>query len=257
MLRRAFNLSCLVLLIASPAGAQLIRVTATGTIQSVNPLLEGQFSAGQSATLVYEFDPGVPDFSGNPTFGTYNAIATQSGTLGTYIATFTATSFFGVINVADNGGIGPTDDSYTAFNPSNDPPVGDPIGEFMPTSMGITLRDTSETAFSSDTLPTNLDLSDFDSASMTLSFSDGTLNPTVTASIESLVFAPEPRSAFLPAVAGALLAIAGVRRDRSRRSGSYLTRPTVSAIRSLPKKGTLWTSRISGRSGSWWAASPR
>jgi hypothetical protein len=204
MLRLALFLLAAVL--PSPARGAIFTVTATGTISSVAPALASEFSVGEEVTLEYEFDSGAPDASANASFGSYPAIVSQDALFGSYATSFQSAGIAGVINVADNGGIGPSGDAYTAYSPSNDPPTGAPVGAFVPAALGLSLSDSSETTFSGDALPTALDLLDFDEASIQLRMNDGMTDAFVQASVESLVFAPEPGEPLLAAVGGAVLA---------------------------------------------------
>lgn len=209
-LQLAFSTALLVGL-ASPAAAFPILVSFTGAISQVDANLASAFSDGAPVSGSFEYESTTPDVQpGNPVFANYSeAPSNGSFQFGTYTATGTTGSI--QIDLAP----------VHVFGVVLGSAVGAPVGAFSLTGLQLRLDDSTGTVFPDDSLPTTLDLGDFDMAAASLVFSDGTTPAFVTADLTTLTFTPVPE----PAAAALLLAasLAGVlalahpgRRPRAR-----------------------------------------
>jgi len=135
-----------------PAQASTITYTATGLISGVSPALVAQFSVGQAATYTFTYDTGVVDTDPSATSGFYpNALLSGAGLFGSY--SFSTGLGFVAVNTAPGGGL----IFWANF------PTGDPVASLIPIFINLVSNDLSGTLFSSDSIPTLLDLSSFPS----------------------------------------------------------------------------------------------
>jgi hypothetical protein len=192
------------LALASAAPATQLIVSFTGSVSIVDPALASQFAIGDpiAGTVVYEST--TPDIQPDPTFAVYSG-AVGSGAF--MFGSYSATGSSGSITVQ----LGTSSDSFEAFVGSV---TGAPVGSFAVTDLGLRLEDSSATVFPDDSLPTSLDLADFDIARATIGFDDGNSFALVLADLSALsvtpVSVPEPSAAGL--VAGAFAWFAWRRR---------------------------------------------
>jgi hypothetical protein len=180
------SLSVLVLTAVPCAGAGgLLQVDMEGVISQVppDPALQMQFITGQTTSLSYVYDPTVMDFDPSMTRGGYLAIISLDGSFDGY--GFTATGGTISVELSSN--------NRDVLQVTAVPPdiSGAPIGSFALTGIFSNLEDTTETAFADDSLPTNLDLTDFSFNDMRLRFDDGNTSAFVYATVTSLTL-PEP-----------------------------------------------------------------
>jgi hypothetical protein len=155
------------------ADAAPVTFSFTGTIAYVHPELSAAFTIGDTIAAIYTFESTALDSNASSSsVGRYNTALTayQITTSGGYSASATG----GQILVLDNS---PTpDDRYraAAFSTSTFPGFGalngsDVSGHHL-FAASVNLGDPTGTAFSSDALPTSLDLSDFDLAGFSSSY---------------------------------------------------------------------------------------
>ena len=76
-------------------------------------------------------------------------------------------------------------------------------------------------------MPTQLDLADWDTATVTFATADGTVSGTAT--LTALTVVPEPGTAWL--VAGGLASLASIRRRRRRQGGRNRAEPGGTMLR--------------------------
>jgi len=189
--------------VARSGVGELVQVDMEGSVSQVplDPSVEMQFMVGQPTFLTYVYDTAAPDGDESPTRGTYHAISSLSGSFGSYAFS----SMGGSISVEV-----PSDSDRHVFQVSvqsigGAEPIGDAVGVFELTGIFSNLEDSTETAFVDDSLPTDLDLMDFDVADVRLRFDDGNSAVFVRSNVTSLTV-PEPGgSAGLLAATGALV----------------------------------------------------
>ncbi len=163
-------------LFAFPASAGLIRVEMTGTVTSVEHPLGGEFSIGETITLLYDFDTTTSDTDPREEWGTYlGAIKAAFVLIGDYTLTV-----IGVGNILiRDGAFG--EDLYgvliedVVFS-SNRPGAilqGASVAGLNPFAIGVDLQDLDAEVYSSDTLPTSFpDLSLFEVKEFELAFAE-------------------------------------------------------------------------------------
>lgn len=201
-LHRSRALACTAVLllglaVPTAASALSIRYAFTGTITSVDPALASAFSTGQAVSVVAVIDAATVPNHPIPNTSQYvgPAVSAQFGSLSAV-----ANPPSSAINVTDDPGI---DEFRIGGAGLNLMPT---VGSFGATNIGLVLTDATGTAFSSQALPTSLDLGDFASDSAQLVFQDLSAMTTavVLADVTSVtVTVPEPRVGLL---AAALLA---------------------------------------------------
>lgn len=171
--------------------AGTITFTATGTVDFISedpfggngfPSLPTEFSIGDTFTLTYIFESSTPDSHAGSSVGLYSgAVISATAIVGSYTASATG----GNISVYND------DPSATdLYNVNAFPVVGASVQGFVSQSTFLNLKDTSETAHSSDALllsppdPANYNLS-----SLTLNFNNNSTGATafVRASLESII----------------------------------------------------------------------
>ncbi len=207
----------------SRADAAIIQYTATGTVSQASPDIQAQFPVGQTGSYTLTVDTTVPDSDPSPSNGSYvNAILFSTGSIGTYNFATGA----GNLTVTH----APTSDSFLSFALA----TGAAIGSDLLRVAVIGLLDSSGAALVSDSIPTLLNLSDFDGPNkINLQFSrpDGTIAevivPVASLSISTIdsptspgvpVQSEIPLPATLPLFAAGLgaLSLLGWRRKRTR-----------------------------------------
>ena len=159
--------------------AQVITFDFGGYVSQVSSSLSGTFSVGDSISGSYTFDSSTPDFSGNPDFGTYFAVTQFDALVGSYLASATGDN----INVTD--GLDGKDEYQAIAKPPN--LVAAPIGGLEISMLLLELTDETMSAFSSDSLPTFVDLADFDTARLVLRFGESPDYSFVIATLDGLI----------------------------------------------------------------------
>jgi len=200
-----------------PAVASPLIFAFEGNVTFVDPPLAGTFNTAQTLWGYYIFESTTPDNDPNSASGVYPALTDLSATVGSYTATWDG----------QGGGIivrnGSTNDSYQP-NASLSGPI---VDGFDPSVFLIVLQDNSKTAFSSDALPSSLDLSLFgDVNRWELHFSNPTNffdpNAFMYGELTSLQLVkevpgppvPEPSTAML--LLAAIPILAAVRRSKTK-----------------------------------------
>ena len=190
------------------AAAEIVQYTYTGEITSItlnqNNVL-GDLQIGDPFDGIFEFDLSVPDgHPSDPNRGSYDQDGVMTVTLPAISLGYSGHLFIGVQNdhpgvPGDRFGIG-ADNSFGDFNVSN---------------FGITLTDSTASAFDSDALPSFLQLLDFDGTEFRLSgFRISTSDSfSVKGALTSLILVPAPSTAI---VTLALFGGAGIRKCRRR-----------------------------------------
>jgi MYXO-CTERM domain-containing protein len=175
--------------ISHPAGAVPLLLSFTGTIESVDPALAAEFSVGESVSGSIRYEPTTPDSEATSLHGRYEAIERSTFRFGSH----TATGSEGTIALSNQNSARPIlslplEDRFDALTRV----TGASFGGFAPFGVWLIMQDTSMTAFVSDSLPTELDLADFDSALVHFFFDPGSQGLTATISTISVTPAPEP-----------------------------------------------------------------
>jgi hypothetical protein len=202
---RISKLLALSLLLAVPslARADIIVVSWSGTIDSVDPALASVFSIGDAASGSFLIDSETVDLDADPGVGFYfDAASIVSFSFDTY----SAGADKGTLFVTDGAGSSPDEMIVVAGF------TGDPVAGLASSSFGWGLGDDSQTVFSSDAIPLSLDLSDFTGNFARMTFTDG-IDPHIVSAVMttlSYTVVPEPGSAAL--LAAGLLALALRRR---------------------------------------------
>jgi hypothetical protein len=150
---------------AAPAVAESITLFAEGALSGVLPSqIAGAFPLGATFTAIWTFESTTPDTNASPGWGNYSgAMTAASFTTDGYNASCTS----GAIRVY-NDNVG--DDRYVADGIVCSGPSIE--GAFFYNG-SVVLIDATGTAFDSDALPTDLDLSSFTSGSINLYLSEG------------------------------------------------------------------------------------
>jgi hypothetical protein len=134
----------------SSANAATITYTATGTVSQASPDLQGQFPVGQTGSYTLTVNTTTPDSDPSPFNGSYvNAIVFSKGSIGSYDFSTGA----GNLTVTN----APVNDSFLTFALATGAAIGSDILRFAI----IGLFDNSGVALLSDSIPTSLNLSDF------------------------------------------------------------------------------------------------
>ena len=181
---KVFSLWLVFLALQTTASAQSRRYEFTGTVSEVDPLVNSSFAVGDTYTLSFDVLLNIPDFfPDDPNFATYSFT--------NFLLEFsnenapTTELVFGGLTILNNlgeyqgfQGIDGSDTFSISFGSGIfDGSVLDDVDLF--------LADLDGTAFSDDSLPTTLNLSDFEISKLDLSFSDPA-SATVSASIDSI-----------------------------------------------------------------------
>ena len=133
-----------------------------GIVTSVDPLLTGMFAVGNPISDVLTFDTAAADTAPGPTVGMYQYISFQLR-----FDSYVASSLPGVNSIVSVFNE-PSFDLFQAVSAFS--AVGAPVNGLTLVSGATTLLDSSHMVFSSDALPTSLNLSSFDLADTSLSF---------------------------------------------------------------------------------------
>lgn len=189
-----YFLVLLLIVVASqtPADASQITFNFQGTVTVVNPALSGTFSPGQTISGNYTFESTTADIApGDPNFGGYPGASTNlSFTVGGYTGSF-GSSGFNAINVGLS--FASAFDIYQV----NIPFTGAAVAGFTPDEFALDIRDTDQTAFANDSLPsTPPNLALFEQKTITLLFNPATGGDAV-AVVASLQQIPEPSTLLL------------------------------------------------------------
>jgi hypothetical protein len=204
----------LVAFAAGPATAVPLTVSFEGTVEFIPAELASVFTDGDLASGFFQIESTTADtVPANPDVGFYPGPTSWSFTFGSYTATSAGGTAQDYVRIDNDLVLGITIDLYSAeaFDVS-----GAAIGSFEPTRLGFSLNDANTTAFSSDALPTSLDLADFSQGGRaSIRFDDpvSMTSATVTVVLTS-VTVPEPGALALLGLAGLGLAAARARRSR-------------------------------------------
>jgi hypothetical protein len=192
-----------VLIWLAPAGAwaEPIPVAFSGTITEIaSQIDDGTFVLGAPVSGSFEIDSATADGEPAADFGLYEpAVSVLTLEFGSYEAS-AATGLL----VTRNGMAPNSDEFYVETSPTGEDVAGFPLYRSI-----LQILDDSRTAFSSDAIPTALDLADFDHATVKLDYLDGSFSYSVHAEITSLSYnsAPEPGGAVSMAVGVLVLAL--------------------------------------------------
>jgi hypothetical protein len=198
---------------AAPASAATITVSFTGTVNFVFDQLDSAFTLGDPVSGTFQYDSDTADtVPADPVLGIYPGATNFEFDFGGYVATGNAPGS-GVQVDNDRMATG-LFDRFIGSKTCNGTCTGADVGAFTLQNLTFLLSGPA-TIFSSDALPTSLDLTDFSQRSASLEFSDGATGPQVTALIESLtVTVPEPGALALLVLGAGLVAV------RRRASGA-------------------------------------
>jgi hypothetical protein len=192
------------------AAPNRVELRFDGTIvEVVGEVLQARFAVGHpvSGSILYEADQ--PDAQPqDPTIGDYlGAIYFASYQFETY----TVTGASGDIQVQSGA-----ERMFHRLDGSSEAVVGVSVGNLEPRFLSIRFVDSTATAFSDDSLPTSLNLADFDESTALLMFQDGSANLFgVSAELTALRFTPVPEPAawaMALAAAATLGTLAAIRR---------------------------------------------
>ena len=207
---RALALAPLLFLFGVLAGpiksvqAKLITIDVNGTVDFVSPALAPPLAIGQSYTVSYTFESTTPARAGSTAMqAAFDALTMVTINVGPYTASAAGVNL-AEIQIDANLPANPDRYFLITFAPTLS---GMPLNGNTLVAGGYVLRDSTKTAFATAlNLPEKLDLSDFDSSSMFLDFTNSAGDfLTVTGSINSIVSdVPEPGSLaiFLVGLAG-------------------------------------------------------
>lgn len=208
-LDRIFLSSVFLLASAIPATAEMtIRVDVEATVDNVfDPvdILGDTVLVGDSLEGLVQYSTGLTDLDPDPTIGFYDGVPIEENFMeGSNEASgFFQTTLFFDVTVSD--GVNGSDVIEFFASGDTTPSTLDVAGiQFV--DLVLTLTDTDGTVLQDDSLPTNFDLADFESAQIVLSGEDSQdFVYFVEASITSLSITaiPEPGSSF------AMLIVAG------------------------------------------------
>jgi hypothetical protein len=196
-------------------------------------MISGTFHLGDPVSIKLTFDPASPPFGALADRAAYDFIRFDL-TFGSYTASYLPdaghTNFITIINNGSTG-LG-TADAFgaTGFDPS----TGVPVAGLLLESAFVSLFDFTQTVFSGLSLPSSLDIGDFQTMVAGLQFCTNSgcgidANPSqVNATIDSLTVvgtAPEPATrelAMLSLVAAVFIrSLAGLKRPRLPGFSSY------------------------------------
>lgn len=212
------------LLITTQVRAGTVTIQASGITDTISqtPALNELLGLELSLTAVYSdtaADSNPAADTGNYTLGLISVDVTLGG------QTLTNGAFNSLLVGNDYGGPTFFDEfSISSGGTGLNVSYGS-LGPYNTASVGMRLSDSSQTVFSSDLLPTALDLLDFDLAFLTVGLQPQTngLNTRVDATIRSLTVTYQPDGqvpvpATLLLISTALFALTGMRTFGKRRS---------------------------------------
>lgn len=142
----------------------------TGRITSVDAALAGSFAVDGPVNVTVDFDAAFPDTApDDPTFGRYFTVPPDPADFGAIsqmtavVDGYSVQSADGVIDVYDDftNQAGFTFDRYMAGATADHGLVGAAVGDYTLQATDMVLIDATLTAFSSDALPTSLDVAAF------------------------------------------------------------------------------------------------
>lgn len=194
------SIALLVALSAPGAGAATLTVSWTGHVTSVDSALSSTFTVGDAASGTFQIETTTPDSDSASNHGEYDALRNMSITLSGVTAT-SAVPTLGGLSIFDS----PPGTFVDGLEQDAGPWVGADIGSLhFLSANGLNLEDQQSTAFTTDAIPTSLDLSQFEIRNFGLNYLDGELLLQARAFADSITFTvPEPRSLILLAL-GAL-----------------------------------------------------
>jgi len=211
MYRVVLYLSWVAFFVASSAvEAETLTVSFSGAVTTVPTELSSTFFVSDPITGSFEIDSLSPDFDADPTRGEYIGPTNFSFEFGSYLSTGPGGSGSDSVSVQNT-----TLDTF-GFNVqcSAGRCIAADVGAYFLASMRLSLTDSTATAFSSDALPTSLDINDFDNDEVALIFEHATLPlKVVSGEISSVTLVPEPSTSLLGMTA--MLFVAGLRRLRA------------------------------------------
>jgi hypothetical protein len=193
------SLAVLLWLAPAGAGAEPITVTFSGTITEIAPQIDdGTFALGAPVSGSFEIDPDAVDGEPSPDVGRYDgAVSGFALEFGSYEASAST----GLLFIRDGMGFS-ADEFYVETSPTGPDVAGFPLYRSI-----LQILDTTLAVFSSDAIPTSLDLADFDNATLSLGYLDGTFSYPVHAEITSLTYTPAPEPGGVLSMAAGLLAL--------------------------------------------------
>lgn len=205
-----WTIPCLApLLVVAPvrADAVLYGVNFSGTIDSIAPQVDdGTFQVGGEVSGFFRIDADAPDLEPDPDVVNLDeAVEALVATFDGYAVTGAPGEFF----LRDSPPPG-LDELLVNAAASGAEVAGIPLS-----GITVDLTDSTGAAFSVPAVPASLDLADFESATVSLSFVEGTSSYPVVATLTSLTYlpVPEPGGALLAAAGGLTLALVrGARR---------------------------------------------
>ena len=189
----------------SPAHADLI-FTFAGEVASVDTPLDSQFTVGDTFTFTFSIDETTADTNSSPEDGVYPGV---TGVSFSYSNGYTGGAASSPILAVQSRS------SFDALS-SQFNPTGAGVSGQTPSFIEFSLDDTTATAFTSDAIPTALDINDFDVTRLQLFFSGSAGETSVTGIITSasvtLSAVPEPSSLAVWVLGGLMLGFRGRRR---------------------------------------------
>jgi hypothetical protein len=201
---------------ASAASGASITVYVSGTLAqflSGGPSIESDLSIGDPISASFSYDPDTADSQADPGWGRYSGAVSQvSGTYGSGFTFGSSSLPTGEVNVTNDWGASTIDQfqALSGFVAGLGPAL--PVSGEAPVFFGFAVHDPTAAVFSSDALPTSLDLADFDTANTNLSYVALNFDNGQQArfTVTSMVFVPEPATVLL--LAGGLMALTGCRK---------------------------------------------
>lgn len=162
MLNRLIGTTALVaFLVAGAAHATPVTWLFGGTVDTVDSMITGTFHVGDAVSIRLTFDPSTPAITGSgPNLAAYDFTQFDVA-FGSYTATYVPdAAHFSAMTVVNNAttGLG-TADAFGAngFDQSAGPPVN---GRLLQTAF-VSVFDFTQTVFSDASLPSSLNLADF------------------------------------------------------------------------------------------------
>jgi hypothetical protein len=177
-------LAVLLWLAPAGAGAEPITVIFSGTIAEIAPTIDdGTFAVGAPVSGSFEIDSGAADGEPDPEVGRYDGAVSD---LAVAFGSYEASASPGLLFIRNSMGSG-ADEFYVETSPTGADVAGLPLYRSI-----LQVLDPTRAAFSSDAIPTSLDLADFEHSRLTLDYLDGTFSYSVRAEITTLTYTPAP-----------------------------------------------------------------